>query len=104
MALSDDISNAISATWNQVTSTGVPAVLAAGEAYGAAQLNGMAQSNVVAATSATKAAMSGPSAAPGSFQASLSNVFSQIAGNAVLKQYGAYIVIGVVAFIVIRKL
>jgi len=105
MALSDDLSNAISSAWNQVTTTGIPAVIAAGEAYGATQLQGMAQANVASATAAAKAIMSSPGATTGSFAATLNGVFSQIAGNAVIKQYGLPLAIGaIILFIVIRKI
>ncbi len=100
----DDLSNSVSQAWKNVTSTGVPAVMSGIEQYGAQQLQQMAGESRAQAQAAANQVVSSPAPSSGVAQ-SINSVLNGIASNAVLKQYGVYILVGgVVAILVIRRL
>lgn len=103
MSLLDDLQKDVSTTWDNITSAGVPAVIAGAESYAATQLQTAAQQNQATSAKAVQQAVAsgGPSSG---LMASIEGVFGNIASGQVVKQYGAWIIIGgIVAIIVIKK-
>lgn len=98
----DDLEASVSQTWNDVTSAGTPAVIAGVEAYAAQQLSQEAASNQAASTAAVNQviAQKGPSSG---IMASISQTLGQVAQGAVFKQYGLWIVVGVLGFYIVVK-
>jgi hypothetical protein len=103
MSLLDDVQTKVSQTWNDVSSTGGPAVIAGIENYAAQQLSQAAHENQTQAQSAVNQIVSqgGPSSG---IMASINGVMGQIAQGAFFKEYGLYILGGaVVAYLVLRR-
>ncbi len=100
-----DAQDAISDAWGHVTETGVPAVLAGIEQYGANQLSQMAQSHSQQAAAATQKVLQGPPPDPNSLLGSISNSFGQVFQTASVKQYAPWILVGggVIALLILRK-
>lgn len=99
MSFLDDLQEQVSNTWNDVTSTGVPAIVAGVESYAAAQLNQQAKQNQAAATQAATQVMKQPGPSQGVFK-SISDSLSSVGQSAAFKQYGVFIVAGVAVLIV----
>lgn len=102
MSLIDDIEKKVSDTFHDVTSTGAPAVIAGIENYAADQLKGMAQKNQNASQAAVQQVLAQPGPSSG-IMASINNVMSEVAQGAFFKQYGGWIILGMVATVIIVK-
>ena len=89
-------------TVGQITAAGVPAVLSGIEQMGAQELQSLSKANTEAATNAAQNLINtpGPSSALGK---AISSALGGVASGAVFKQYGAYIIIGVIALIVVVR-
>jgi hypothetical protein len=92
----DDISSAVTNEWNDFKATGAPAIIAGAEQYAAQQLQGLAQGNTKQATKAAQEIMTRPSGPPSGLGASISDVFKNIAGSAGAKEYGPWVIGGIV--------
>lgn len=99
MSIIDDLQNSVDSAWKDITTTGVPAVIAGAENYAADQLKGQAQQNQAQAQAAVQAAVQSQGAATG-IGASINQVMSQIAQGTVFKQYGLYIIAGVLVVMI----
>lgn len=88
----------VSDTWGTITSTGVPAVLAGIEQYGANQLNSMAKDDASQAQTAAQNMMQNGQPAPGVLGA-IQNMFKSTFTGAAAKQYGTWAIIGVAALV-----
>lgn len=99
MSFLDDLQEQVSNTWEDVTSTGVPAVVAGVENYAASQLSQQAKISQQSATRAAQqiAAQPGPSSG---LMKSISDTFSNVGQSAVVKQYGVYILAGAAVLII----
>lgn len=89
-----DAQKAVSNTVGTLEKTGVPAVLAGLEQYGADQLTSMAKANDAVAQQGVTDLLNSPSANSGIVTA-LKNAFSGVATSTVMKNYGGYIVMGI---------
>lgn len=96
MGLLDDIGSQVSSTFDDITSTGSPAIIAGIEQYGAQQLLGAAAQNQKAATQAAAAVLAKPGAPATGLLASIQGMFGSVGTSAALTQYGPEILMGVV--------
>ncbi|PWU11824.1 MAG: hypothetical protein C5B47_00240 [Verrucomicrobia bacterium] len=104
MGLLDDIGNQVSSAWNDVTTTGAPAVIAGIENYASKQLADQAVVNQKQAQKAVDQVIKSGQPSTGVMK-SIQDMFTGIAQNQVIKDYGAYMIIGaIVLVIVIKKL
>lgn len=99
-----DASTSFSQAVTDFSNTGVPALTASVEQYGAQQLQKLATQNQNAATAGVTAITKRP-VAPGSFGATFGSMFGGIGQNVVFQQYGPLILIGgvLVVYLIIRK-
>lgn len=98
----DDLENQVSQTWNDVTSAGVPAVIAGVESYASQQLQQEATKNQASSQAAVQQVVSRPNTSTG-VMASIQQTLGQVAQGAAFKQYGLYIVLGVLVVYVVAK-
>lgn len=91
-----DASKAVEDAWGAVTTTGVPAVLAGVEEYGADLLRGLAQDHRQEATANAQVLMQGTGANAGGVMGAIQDAFQGIGQSAALKNYGPYIIAGIV--------
>lgn len=94
MSLLDDLGSSVSTAWDDVTTAGVPAVIAGAEAYAAQQLTQASTSSAAQATAAAKQIVANTPPATG-IMASINNIFSGIGLNLAGNAYGLPIVLGV---------
>jgi hypothetical protein len=104
MSIIDDLENQVSTTWDQVTSTGVPAVIAGVEDYASKQLASQAKQAQGQAQAALNQVIASSPPSTG-VMASIQGMFTNIGVSTGLQKYGLYIILGGVAFFfVARKL
>ncbi len=102
MGLFDNLSSEVSSAWNNVTSTGAPAVIAGVEQYGASILTQQATQSTAQAQAALAQVASQPGSSSGIMQ-SIESSFKNIVTTQGLKTYGPYIIIGLIAVLYIGK-
>lgn len=102
MSLVDDLQEKISNTWNDVTTTGIPAVIAGAEKYASDQLAAQAAQSQAQAQSALNQVVASSAPAQG-VMGSIQNVLTDIGQGTFIKQYGIYIIIGAVALVIVGK-
>lgn len=100
MGLLDDLGAQVSSTWSDVTSSGVPAIIAGVENYASQQLSQNARQQAQQSQIAMQQVVSQPGPSNG-VMASISKAFSDIGQNAAFKQYGPLILLSAAAFVVI---
>lgn len=98
------VQDAASQTWSDIQTTGVPALEATVEQYGAQQLQKMSNQSTQNANAGITAIQKRP-VQPGSFASTFSSVFGGIGQTQVFQQYGLIILAGgaVVLYLIIRK-
>lgn len=103
MGLLDDLEAKVSNAWNDISTTGAPAVIAALEQYGSDQLESLAKQSKAQAQAAVNQTVSSGQPSSG-LMASINSVFGGVATNTFFHQYGAMLLIGAaVGYIVLRK-
>ena len=102
MSFFDDLKSQVTNTWSDVTSVGVPAVIAGVENYASQQLASQAKQNQVQAQAAVSEVAAKPGTSSG-VMLSIQNTFKDVAANEVVKNYGIYIVAGLIALIIIVR-
>jgi len=102
MSIVDDLENQVSSGWNSISSAGAPAVIAGAENLAIQTLQQDAAKNQAASQQAVNKAVQsgGPSSG---LMASIQNVFGQVAQGAVFKQYGLYIIGGVIVLLIVGR-
>jgi len=98
MELFDDVVDKVSSAATDFANTGAPALIAGYESYAATQLSSAAQANQAQATAALQEVVNRPGPSTG-IAASVQSMFSSIGQNAVVKQYGVYILGGAAVLI-----
>ena len=96
----DDLKSSVENTWSDVTSTGVPAAVAGVENYAAGILQSQAAADSSQATKAAQAIVNRPGPSSGVMK-SISDAFNGVAQNAVFKQYGGVILIGIAGLLIV---
>jgi len=102
MSLIDDLEGKVNNAWDTISSTGAPAIIAGAENYAADQLKGAAVQNQAAAQAAVNKAVASGSPATGIMK-SIQDVFGNVATGAAFKEYGLYIVVGLIVILVVGK-
>ena len=102
MGLFDQLENDVGNAWNTISSAGAPAVIAGAENYAASMLTQNAKENQAKSQAAVNAAVANGQPATGILK-SIEDSFGSIAQGAVFKQYGLYIVIGLVVVLVVGR-
>ena len=103
MSLLDDIKSKVEHVWNDVSTTGAPAIISAIEQYGSDQLESLANQSKAQAQKGVNQIIASGQPSTG-LMASIQNVFGGVATDTFLRQYGAMLLVGgVVAFVVLRK-
>ncbi len=102
MSFLDDIEKGVEDAWSTVSTTGAPAVIAGAENYAAELLKKQATSNQAAAQAAVQKAVQAPGSNNGLLK-SINGVMSQIAQGTVFKQYGLFIIAGVVVVMIVGR-
>lgn len=102
MSLLDSLIDKVENAWNDVTETGVPALIAGAAQYGSEQLSQLAKEQQKQATNAMNQAVQSGQPSTGLF-ASIQSVFGNVAVDTGLKQYGVYILIGAAVIYIAAK-
>lgn len=102
MSFLDDMQAKVSDAWSDVTSAGVPAVVAGVESYGSQILADQARANQKQAQAAVSQIASQPGASSG-IMASVQGVFKDLATTEGMKHYGPWILLGAVALLIVGK-
>jgi len=100
MGFLQDMGSQVSQTWNDVTSTGAPAIIAGVENYAAQVLSQQAQQNSTQAQQAINQVVGQPGPSQG-IMASINKSFGDLGQNAALKQYGPLLIFGAIGFLAV---
>ena len=99
--LMDQGKAALQKEYDDVVATGVPAIKAGLETWGAQVLTEQANASKAELKSAVVAISKNPPPAPGSIGESFSNLFKEVGGDVAGNKYGLWIVAGVGALVVL---
>lgn len=102
MDILGDLESQVNSAWNGISSAGAPAIIAGVENYAADQLKGQAAQNTAASQAAVTAAVKSGGQATGIMK-SIQDSFGSIAQGTVFKQYGLYIIGGVVVLLLVGR-
>lgn len=100
MSFLDDLGSKVSQTWTDVTSTGVPAVIAGAENYAAQQLSQQAQQNQQAANAAAAQVVASSPPSTGIMK-SIQDAFASVGASTAVKQYGGLMLAGVAGLLIV---